>query len=236
MRKLSIILPVYKAEKVIEDSVNKIERYLKNKNIKFELIIVDDGEEDNTALIAKKLSSKKNIKRIHNQKRVGRGKALKDAFSITTGDIIIYMDIDLATDIKHIKELINSIKEGYDISTGSRLIKYSKVKNRKLIRTICSKTYNLLVRILLKSKIRDHQCGFKAFNKKTTKDLIKLIKNDRWFFDTELLIKAQRIGLNIFEFPVNWEDKHNTTVRLIKDIKEMGNSIVKLKGELNERD
>lgn len=233
---ISIIVPIYKAENILKNSIKLIKKELKKLKYSYEIIIANDEEIDNSYKIAKKLAKNKKIKVLHNPKKQGRGKALKKAFKISKGRIFIYMDVDLATELSYLKQLINAIKkEKYDISIGSRLLKNSKVINRNIIREISSRSYNFLVKFFLKSKINDHQCGFKAYNKKTCKKLFNSIIDNKWFFDTESLVRAQKLGLKIKEIPVKWQDNkygNNSTVSLFKDIKEMGSSIFKLMKQL----
>ena len=125
---------------------------------------------------------------------------------------MISMDVDLATNIKHLKDLIEAIENGYDIAIGSRLIEGSKAK-RSFERLLYSKVYNFLVRALLKSKIKDHQCGFKAFKKDIVVKLGKEAKDNHWFWDTEILVLAQRKGYKIKEIPVEWTEGKDTKVR-----------------------
>jgi len=198
----------------------------------FEIIIAEDGSTDGTDEIAKKLSEKYPfIKSIHSDKRQGSGKALRRAFMMSNGEIIAYMDVDLATDLKHLKSLIDYIREGYDISTGSRMVKGSDVK-RELIRSIASIVFNFLVRTLLGSKINDHQCGFKAFRRSSLFDILGDAKDDGWFFVAELLVIAQRRGYRIIEFPVKWRAGTKTRVNLKKDVFEMMKKIFKLRKKL----
>lgn len=158
----------------------------------------------------------------------------KQIDEIREGEILAYVDVDLATDLKHLEELINAIKEeGYDFSTGSRMLKESDV-NRSFTRLIASETFNALTRFLLKSDIKDHQCGFKAFRRGPLFDILDDVKDNHWFWDTELLVRAQRRGYAIKEFPVRWRSGRNTKVDLKRDVIEMGTQIIRLRRELKE--
>ena len=138
------------------------------------------------------------------------------------------MDLDLATNIKHLKPLVEAILvEGFDFATGSRMLPESKVE-RTLRRSISSKTYNFLVRHMLGSKLRDHQCGFKAFRREPALQLINEVGANHWFWDTEILVRAARKGYKLKEIPVEWKSGRKTKVNLFKDSYNMGKQVFKL--------
>lgn len=206
--KLCIVLPVYNEELILEKNTNILCDFLRrNIKDKCEILIIDNGSLDNTAKIAKRLSRKysKEIKYLCIRKK-GRGRALKVAWSNTQADIFGYMDIDLATNLEALPNLINSIKEGHDIAIGSRLLKNSQVK-RSLLRTTTSRAYNLFLRKYLGVKFKDAQCGFKAVNQKVVKEILPKVKDNSWFFDTEMLTLAEKEGYKIKEIPVEWVEK-----------------------------
>ena len=128
--------------------------------------------------------------------------------------------------MKHLPSLIAAIRDGSDISTGSRLLPASDIV-RTEGREIASRSYNFLVRFFLGSRIYDHQCGFKAFNRDRILPLLPAIRSNHWFWDTEILVRAQRDGYRVTELPVQWRAGKGTTVRF-KDIFEMGTAILRL--------
>ena len=153
---------------------------------------------------------------------------MKNAFQESSGEILVYMDVDLATDVRQLKELISSIeKEGYDFATGSRMLAESKVE-RSGTRNIASKIYNFMVRAVLGSKVKDHQCGFKAFRREPLMQLLDEVGANHWFWDTEVLVRAYRRGYKIKEIPVLWKSGHETKVRLFHDSLYMGWQILSL--------
>ena len=208
---ISIVFPAYNEAERIEKAIKETEKFLKKINYDYEIIVAEDGSTDGTDKIVQKLVNDK-IRLFHSDVRLGRGKALMNAFEKAKGEIVISMDVDLATNIKHLKDLIEAIENGYDIAIGSRLIEGSKAK-RSFERLLYSKVYNFLVRALLKSKIKDHQCGFKAFKKDIVVKLGKEAKDNHWFWDTEILVLAQRKGYKIKEIPVEWTEGKDTKVR-----------------------
>lgn len=231
---LSVILPVYNECNRLENCVQRVDGYLSREYSSYEIIIIEDNSKDNSYEIAKKIAdNNKNIVLLHNDTRLGRGSSLNKAIIASSGDLVIYMDVDLATDINYIKRLVDPLKLGISVTTGSRLITDSSAK-RPLSRDIASRSYNTLVRLLFGSKVHDHQCGFKGFRKKDIEPLLGQVQDNHWFWDTELLILCQRSGMKVDEFPVKWNhnggDKKNPSkVKVIHDSFSMGSRLIKLK-------
>lgn len=226
--KVSVILPAYNEAERLEKAVKVVKDHLERLGYDYEIIIAEDGSTDGTDLIAKRLAEKDGrIVHLHSDERLGRGKALTNAIKVAKGDVVAYLDVDLSTDMSHFKELIKSIVEGYDIATGSRLMKESET-SRPFKRDLASRTYNFLVRFLLGSKLRDHQCGFKAFKKSSILPLLDKVKDSHWFWDTELLVLAQREGLKIKEIPVKWRQGRDTKVRFKRDVIYMFSQILRM--------
>ncbi len=226
---VSVVLPAYNEADELEGAVAKVSQALKESRYSYEIIIAEDGSTDGTAECAEELAQKLSyVKHIHRDKRLGRGTALNNAFRQCNGKVFVYMDLDLATDLKYIKPLIDAITvEGYDFSTGSRMLPESKVE-RSLSRGISSKTYNFLVRHMLGSKLRDHQCGFKAFKRESVLKLLNEVEATHWFWDTEIMVRAHLHGLKIKEIPVEWKSGKGTKVNLLKDSWDMFKQIMKL--------
>ncbi|MBP2133016.1 glycosyltransferase involved in cell wall biosynthesis [Methanomicrobium sp. W14] len=224
---ISAVIPVYNDKKSLESAIPVSLATLEKITDSFEIIIAEDNSSDGSRELVEEWGKKDpRVKLLHSDERQGRGNALNKAFTYAGGDIVCYYDVDLATDMNHLKKLIESIKEGADISTGSRLLPDSDIVRTKN-REIASRGYNKLVRIILKSKIHDHQCGFKAFRKESLMNLIPSVSAGHWFWDTEILIRGQRAGYKIYEFPVHWKTGEGTTVRF-SDIFSMGSDILKL--------
>jgi len=166
------------------------------------------------------------VRLLHSDKRQGRGRALNRAIQEAQGSIVCYFDVDLATDMQHLPQLIGAIREGYEMATGSRLMPDSDIV-RTGGREIASRSYNFLVRLFLSSTVFDHQCGFKAFNRERLLTLIPTVRDTHWFWDTELLVRGQRKGFRVKEFAVRWRAGKGTTVKA-KDIFTMGRAILRL--------
>ncbi len=171
------------------------------------------------------------IRLVHSDERQGRGRALTRVIRASRADIVCYYDVDLATDMSHLAELIQSIRDGYDLATGSRLLHESRVM-RSGKREIPSRVYNGMVRLILGSRLQDHQCGFKSFRREQVLPVLDSVRATHWFWDTEVLVRAQKRGLRVREFPVRWQEGKGTTVRL-KDVFSMGKAIFDLWWQLH---
>jgi glycosyltransferase involved in cell wall biosynthesis len=227
--KVTVVFPAYNEVDALEHAVDKVAQALNEFTSSYEIIIAEDGSTDGTDKLAEALAEEHPfVKHIHGEKRLGRGVALKNAFMQSSGEVLVYMDLDLATDLKHLKALVDGVdSEGYDFATGSRMLDKSKVK-RSRTRHLASKTYNFMVRAVLGSNLQDHQCGFKAFRRESLVQLLDQVGAEHWFWDTEILVRAQRRGFRIKEIPVSWKGGRETKVRLSIDSLNMGWQIFSL--------
>ncbi|MDP2796812.1 MAG: glycosyltransferase [Methanoregula sp.] len=224
---VTAIIPVYNDRDSLEIAIPRSIEMLGTITGNFEIIVAEDGSNDSSADFVQEYATRDmRVRLLHSDERLGRGKALNRAIREAKGAIVCYYDVDLATDMRHLPELIAAIRNGAAISTGSRLMPASDII-RTSGREIASRTYNFLVRLFLGSRVFDHQCGFKGFNKAQIIPLLPTINSDHWFWDTEILVRAQRKGYPVAEFPVHWRAGKGTTVK-IKDVFEMGSSILRL--------
>lgn len=225
---VSAVLPVYNDREALEVAIPRSLEVLETiAPGAFELIVAEDGSTDgSTGFIREYEGRDPRVHLMHSDERLGRGRALNRAFTGARGSIVCYYDVDLATDIQHLHELVGAIREGYDIATGSRLLPESDI-TRSGGREIASRGYNALVRTVLGSSLYDHQCGFKGFRRDRLLPLLPSVDAGHWFWDTEVLVRAQRGGYRIAEFPVRWRQGPGTTVRK-KDVIEMGSAVMRL--------
>jgi glycosyltransferase involved in cell wall biosynthesis len=224
---ISVIIPVFNDRNSLEIAIPRSLETLSALGTSFEIIVAEDGSSDGSTEFVREYVKRDNrVRLLHRDTRQGRGKALNNAIREAKGPIVCYFDVDLATDMQYLSDLIATIHEGADISTGSRLLPASDIV-RSGDREIASRGYNFLVRLFLSSNIFDHQCGFKAFNKERILPLLPAIRSNHWFWDTEVLVRAQRLDYRIIELPVRWRAGKGTTVRA-KDIVEMGSAILRL--------
>jgi uncharacterized protein (TIRG00374 family) len=230
-RVVSVVLPAYNEadslEHTVEVTLSTLAEFLPAGS--FEVIVAEDGCDDATPEIADQMADEDDrVRHFHSDDRLGRGGALERAFRASDGDVLVYFDTDLATDMRHLEELVESVRSGdYDVATGSRRLPGDK-QDRQPERGVASTGYNSLVRLFLRSPLYDHQCGFKAFDRETLLALLDDVEDDHWFWDTEVLVRAQRAGYRVREFPVDWEPKGDTKVDLVRDVFGMGSQILRL--------
>ena len=216
MNSVDVVVPVYNEEGGLARSVAVLRDFLaENLSCRWQIVIADNGSVDGTLAIAKDLSEQSPDVRYIQLELKGRGRALRKAWLETDADVVSYMDVDLSTKLDAFPELIRALDEGYDIAIGSRLMKGSKVK-RSLKREMTSRGYNLLIKGLFRSSFSDAQCGFKAVKRDVAQELVPLIKDQAWFFDTELLLLAGMKGYRIKDVPVEWVEDEDTRVRIAK--------------------
>jgi glycosyltransferase AglD len=233
---VSLVLPAYNGADYLYSAVDKTIQALNQFADSYEIIIAEDGSTDDTSKRATELSQKYPcVKHLHRDQRLGRGTALDNAFKHSIGEVLVYMDLDLATDLNYLEPLIQSITtEGYDFSTGSRMLKESRAQ-RTFSRNVSSKTYNFLVRHLLGSKLKDHQCGFKAFKRTSLLSLLDKVEATHWFWDTEIMVRGHQLKYKIKEIPVEWRSGKDTKVNIVKDSWNMFWQIISLWWKLKQK-
>lgn len=204
-----VVVPAYNEEKVIGKNVLKIYEFLKKFFLQdsWKVVVADNNSSDLTKEIVLGLSKKyKEIEYFFVPKK-GKGLAIRLAWEKYDADVYCFMDADLSTDLEALPRLISSVgQKGYDMACGSRFHKDSIVK-RSFIRKIVSIGYLMFLRLVLHVKINDAPCGFKAINNIVKKDVLPQVKNNGWFFDSELLIFTEKLGYRIIDIAVKWEEK-----------------------------
>jgi glycosyltransferase involved in cell wall biosynthesis len=237
MVEVSVVLPAYNEVNSLDDAVLKIMKALEKITPSYEIIVAEDGSTDGTDEVAASLSERyQRVKHLHSEERLGRGAALNNAFKKASGRILVYMDVDLATNVEQLKSLVSAVnEEGYDFATGSRMLSESRVE-RSRTRHVFSKVYNFLVRTMLSSEVKDHQCGFKAFRREPLMKILDEVAANHWFWDTEILVRASHKGYKIKEIPVEWRSGRETKVNLIKDSFNMFSQTTKLWWQLKRMD
>lgn len=210
---VDVVIPVYDEERILSKSIARLREFLRERcPYSWRIVIADNASRDRTLEVAKELSSlHPEVHYVHLDQK-GRGRALRHAWLHSEADIVSYMDVDLSTSLEAFPPLIDGIaKEGYHIAIGTRLKKGSKVQ-RQLRREIISRCYNLLVKLMFRNRFSDAQCGFKALSRKAVEELVPLVKDQGWFFDSELLLRAEQKGYEIYEIPVTWIDDPDSRV------------------------
>jgi len=209
VKEISVILPIYNGELIIQKNLEVLDNYLKSLDVKYEIIIVDDGSTDKTIEAIK--SSGISIKLLH-QENQGKGSAFKSASKNIKYQYTIFLDSDLPTQLPMsiIQTMVEKLKD-YDIVIGSRYLAASKVK-RRASRLFWSKSYRLILAILFhRLNISDTDMGLKAFRTEVFQDLCKKTKEDRWSWDLEMLLHARKANKKIKEVPVEWIEQGSST-------------------------
>ena len=214
---LEIVVPVYNEEAVLESSITRLAEYLTHEMPStWRITIADNASTDRTPVIAARLSEHMPNVEYRRLEVKGRGFALRDAWSASEAKVLAYLDVDLSTDLAALPPLVAPLLSGHsDISIGTRLGQSARV-SRGPKREFISRSYNFLLRRTMQVRFSDAQCGFKAIRADVAARLLPHIEDNGWFFDTELLIIAERSGLRIHEIPVDWVDDPDSRV----DIKQ----------------
>lgn len=217
---ISVFVPCYNEEMRLERNILIIYHALQKLKKTFELIIVDDTSSDKTGEIGKALAKKcREITYQWYDNGPSRRENLAKAFRTAKGDIIAFMDLDISADLSFLPRLIDGAEQ-HGISIGSRY--KDKQSQRTFKRLIISTVYNWFMRIYFMSKIKDHQCGFKAFKKAVLFPLLDEMgyeKTRGWFWDVELLVRAQRKAYTIDEFPVDWHEGKLSSFNIRRELK-----------------
>ena len=213
---LDIVIPVYNERVALEGSVRMLHGYLSATfPFSWQLTIVDNASTDGTLPIARRLMYEfSEVAAIHLPEK-GRGRALRTAWLASGAEVVAYMDVDLSTDLSALLPLVAPLLSGHsDVAIGTRLHPGARV-TRSAKRELISRSYNHLLRLALRARFSDAQCGFKALRAEAAHDLLPLVADQGWFFDTELLVLAQRRGLRIHEVPVDWVEDADSRVEIL---------------------
>jgi glycosyltransferase involved in cell wall biosynthesis len=215
-----ITVPACNESKTLQKCVESILKQAKELDEDFRIIISEDGSTDGTDKIARELDKNyEHVIHLHSDFRLGKGMALKKAFKTVEGDIYAFVDSDLATSMKFFPKLINLIRQGNDLAFGSRYINGAEIQ-RDGLRDVSSRLYNLIIRVMFRDHVLDHQIGFKAFSKRLIKDVLDECDSTGWFWDTEIIVRSVNRNYKFVEFPVDWEEKKNGTgsLRMVTEV------------------
>ena len=218
---IDVAVPVFNEQAILESSIRTLHEYLSTRiDLQWRITIADNASTDDTADIADRLAaSLTGVVAVHLGEK-GRGRALKQVWLHSTAAVVAYLDVDLSTDLSALPPLIAPLLSGHsDVAIGTRLAPGARVV-RGRTREFISRSYNLLLRGAMAVRFSDAQCGFKAVRREVAQQLIPLIEDNGWFFDTELLIIAERSGLRIHEVPVDWIDDPHSSVDIVSTARE----------------
>jgi putative flippase GtrA len=214
---VEIVVPVHNEERVLATSVRRLHRFLSAEfPLRWRILIADNASTDGTPEAAELLCRELGSVAWMRLERKGRGRALRAAWSASEAGVVCYMDVDLSTDLRALLPLVAPLLSGHsDVAIGSRLAHGARVV-RGPKRELISRGYNALLHATLRARFSDAQCGFKAVRRDVAAELLPAVRDDAWFFDTELLVLAQRRGLRIHEVPVDWIDDPDSRVNLVR--------------------
>lgn len=223
MPKVDVVVPVYNEENALPRSIPELRAFLRGDAFPYEwrIVIADNASVDETPAVSRKLTEEYpgEVACVRIERK-GRGYALKKTWGESTADIMSYMDVDLSTGLEAFPPLIKAIAEdGYGVATGSRLARKAQIE-RSLKRTVLSRGYNLIIKAMVQTRFTDAQCGFKAISQEVAQRVLPLVQDNNWFFDTELLVIAEKMGYRIKDIPVRWVEDPDTRVKIGATVSE----------------
>jgi len=213
---VDVAVPVFNEEADLARGVRRLHQHLvRSFPFPARITIVDNASTDRTWPIARRLEAElPDLRAVHLEQK-GRGRALRTAWWTSDSPVLAYMDVDLSTGLDALLPLVAPLISGHsDVSIGSRLAPGARVV-RGPKREVISRAYNLILHAALRTRFRDAQCGFKAITAGAARRLLPLVRDEAWFFDTELLVTAQRLGMRIHEVPVDWVDDPDSRVDVV---------------------
>jgi glycosyltransferase involved in cell wall biosynthesis len=232
MTTVDVVVPVYNEERALPISIPVLQEFLAGPKFPYEwrIIIGDNASIDDTPAVSRKLAEESSGQVEYERiERKGRGFALKQIWGASESDIVSYMDVDLSTGIEAFPKLIGGIAEkGFDVAIGSRLAGRSKV-TRSMKRRVLTRGYNSIIKAMFWTRFSDAQCGFKAVRTSVFKQILPLIEDNNWFFDTELLILAEKMGHRVYDVPVEWVEDNDTRVKIAATVTEDLKGLVRLR-------
>jgi len=230
--KITIIIPAYNEENRIPRCLKRVLEYCNEREWDYEVLVAEDGSTDNTVKIVRDFASNDNrIKLLSFTERLGKGGAIKNAMLQATKDYVCFMDVDLSADVSELERLIPYVND-YDIIIGSRKLRGNLPPiETPAHRKILSSFYSWFFRFLFKMSIHDPQCGFKLFKTNIVSKLFKEIHTTGFAFDSEVLVKANWLGLKIKEVPIIWKHDPDSKINVFKQIRQMSNSLLQIWNE-----
>ena len=214
---VDVVIPVLNEAHVLETSVRTVREFLGDRMpFDWRVVIVDNGSTDGTKEVAERLAATYSDVQFRHLEQRGRGRALRHAWMQSDADVMCYTDVDLSTELAALPKLVAAIQhEGYDVVTGSRLMRESNTV-RSYKRELISRCYNIFVRSVLLTSFSDAQCGFKAISRRALHALVPQIEDESWFFDTELLVLAEKQGYRVKDVPVTWIEDDDSRVKILR--------------------
>lgn len=222
MPQLDIVLPVYNEAHVLAGSIERLRSYLQESAFPYtwRIVVADNASTDRTLAVAHALEDRLGDVSVVHIPQKGRGRALSKVWLESDADAMCYMDVDLSTGLESLLPLAAGVlDEGYDVAYGSRMSPQSQIE-RSLKREITSRGFIFLIKLLFFSKLSDTQCGFKSISRHAAQELLPLVENKEWFWDTELLLLAEKGSYRVKEVAVRWVEDTDTRVNVLKTVAE----------------
>jgi glycosyltransferase involved in cell wall biosynthesis len=218
---VDIVVPVFNEQAALAASIRRLHAFLEDGfPFRWRILIADNASTDATPAVAAALAAELSGVAVLRLEEKGRGRALRAAWAQSPADVVAYMDVDLSTDLRGLLPLVAPLFSGHsDVAIGTRLARGANVR-RGPKRELISRSYNTILRTVLRAGFSDAQCGFKALRADAARELLPEVVDDNWFFDTELLVRAQRRGLRIHEVPVDWVDDPDSRVNIVQTATE----------------
>jgi len=232
--RVDVVIPVLNEAHVLARSVDTVRAFLATQpGWDWRVLVVDNGSTDGTDRVARELQAAHpgEVQFLQLPMR-GRGRALRHAWTQSDADVVCYTDVDLSTELAALGPLVRAVAfEGYDLGTGSRLLPKSRT-TRSFKRELISRAYNLIVRSVLWTSFSDAQCGFKVVSRRVVQDIVPEVVDQSWFFDTELLVLAEKRGFRLKDLPVEWIEDDDSRVKIVRTAWEDLKGVARLRWKL----
>lgn len=234
---LSVVIPAFDEARRLQDSLSRITTYLRERFARWDILIVDDGSTDGTAdLVTRLHGSDARIHLLRLPMNQGKGAAVRAGMLAARGDLRLFSDADLSTPIEELESALSAIDAGAAIAIASRGLPDSRlVRRQRWIRERLGRTFNALVRRITGLPFADTQCGFKLFTQEAADAIFRRTTVDRFAFDVEVLLLANRLGYHVVEFPARWHHAAGSKVHLVRDALEMAGTTLRLRWRYRRR-
>ena len=231
---VDVVIPVLNEAHVLARSVATVRQFLAaSLPCRWRVTVVDNGSTDGTDRVALELQAAHDDVRFVQLPMRGRGRALRQAWSQSDADVMCYTDVDLSTELAALPKMVQAIvSDGFEVATGSRLLPQSRT-TRSAKREFISRCYNVFVKAILWTSFSDAQCGFKAISRRAMSELVLEVRDQSWFFDTELLVLAEKRGLRIADIPVVWIEDDDSRVKILRTAWDDIKGVLRLRWKLS---